>query len=129
MFPALREALSEWGAATRCDGLIFATTTGAGWQPSNVRRRILSPAVELAREHTPMPDVTPHGLRRSYVSICFKLGVPATECMASVGHTSAALTLEFYARPMGTERGETARLRELVGQSRQEYLSERAAAI
>ena len=113
MFPALREALSEWRASSEGDGLVFATTTGASWQSSNVRRRILGAAVELAREQVPLPNLTPHGLRRTYVSICFKLGVPATECMASVGHTSAALTLELYAGPMrrGTDEiGELARL-------------------
>lgn len=115
MFPALREALSDWRAACGGDGLVFATTNGAHWQPSNVRRRILAPAVEIAREQTPMPDVTPHGLRRTYVSICFKLGIPATDCMASVGHTSAALTLEFYARPMSTDANGTALLARTVG--------------
>lgn len=114
-FPALREALSDWRAATTSDGLVFATTTGAAWQPTNVRRRILAPAVEIARENASLPDVTPHGLRRTYVSICFSLGVPATECMASVGHTSAALTLEFYARPMSADLDAAASLARVVG--------------
>jgi len=45
----------------------------------------------------------------------FKLGIPATECMASVGHTSAALTLEFYARPMSTDPDTRASLARIVG--------------
>jgi hypothetical protein len=73
------------------------------WDEDNVRKDILAPAVRLASQRLvergipPLPHITPHSLRRTYVSIMLL----ATEFDISfvqrqVGHTHASMTLDVY---------------------------------
>ena len=96
---------------------MFPTSTGNQQQPSNIRRRVLAPAVALANEQLddPLPTgLTPHSLRRTFASILFALGEQPPYVMQQMGHTTPNLTLALYARHMQRRDGEPERLRALV---------------
>jgi integrase len=123
MLPVLRDELDRYPALldTAPDALVFATSTGRRQGQTNVRRRILAPAVELANEtmakegREPMPEgLTPHGLRRTFCSLLFAIGTPQPRAMQMMGHRTASLTLEVYARPMDDDDRELRRLKALV---------------
>jgi integrase len=100
------------------DSLVFATTTGRPLGGTNIRRRVLAPAIALANERLkdePIPTtLTPHSLRRTFVSLLVALGEPPPYVMAQLGHTSPSPTLAIYARAMDRRDGEPDRLRALV---------------
>jgi integrase len=118
----LRDELLAYRAATLHgqDALVFGSSRGKPQSPSNIRRRILTPAVEAANKKLvkagiePMPVLTPHSLRRTYASLLFAIGETAPYVMAQMGHTTAHLTLTVYARHMARRDGEPERLRLLV---------------
>lgn len=123
LLPALREELSVLKA--RRDpvraALVFGTARGGKESPSNVRRRLLAPAVEVAstalleRDAEVIPDhLTPHSLRRTFASILVALGRDPRQVMGQLGHTDPSLTLRVYAREMSREDGERERLMRLV---------------
>jgi integrase len=103
------------------DGYVFGSAQGARANPSNIRNRVLAPAVKaasaalVAAGATPLPEhVTPHSLRRTFASILCAIGEPPTVTMAEMGHTSPNLTLSVYAQAMRRDEHETRRLRALV---------------
>ena len=60
--------------------LVFATTTGKPIGASNLRRRVLAPAIKLAAERlteagsAPLPaGLTPHSRRRTFASVLYAL--------------------------------------------------------
>jgi integrase len=79
-----------------------------------------SPASALANEQLvkggrdPMPDVKPHALRRTFASLLFAIGEPPPYVRDQMGHTTANLMLELYARQMDRRDGEPERLKALV---------------
>jgi integrase len=118
----LHDELADYRARVDApaDALVFATSTGARQGETNVRRRILTPAVALANKHLvkegldPMPQIKPHGLRRTFASLLFALNEPAPYVRDQMGHTTANLTLELYGRHMDRRDGEPERLQALV---------------
>lgn len=123
LLPALREDLTALKA--RRDpvraALVFGTARGGKDSPSNVRRRLLAPAVESAtaalveREADALPErLTPHSLRRTFASILVALGRDPRHVMGQMGHTDPGLTLRVYAREMARDEGDRHRLRALV---------------
>ena len=75
------------------------------WDAGNVRERILEPAVKLANERLnerglpPLPHVTPHTLRRAYVSIILlATNFDVTYVQHQVGHAESGMTLDVYSR-------------------------------
>lgn len=63
------------------NALVFPTSTGGKIGATNVRKRVLAPAVVLAnarlakRDAEPLPEgLTPHSLRRTCASILVALG-------------------------------------------------------
>ncbi len=62
------------------DGYVFGTSTGGPQNPSNIRNRILAPAVDRASEcltragGAPLPHLTPHSCRRTFASVLYALG-------------------------------------------------------
>jgi integrase len=75
LLPALRDELIAYKASVRPapSSLVFGTTTGGRQSETNVRRRILAPAVTSANgrrsadDLEPLPEgLTPHSLRRTY---------------------------------------------------------------
>jgi integrase len=120
---ALRDEIDSYRARqgeVEPHALIFATQTGKAITADTLRRRILAKAVEHAHEQLkkegvePLPNVTPHGLRRSYASLLFALGEPVPFVMAQLGHKDPTMTLRFYAKVMLRRDGENERLKELV---------------
>jgi integrase len=95
--------------------------TGRALDPTNVRRRILAPAIEDAesklckKDLPPLPEgLTPHSLRRTFASLLFALGEPPPYVTSQMGHATPGLTLSIYAKEMHRRDGEPAKLRRLV---------------
>jgi integrase len=131
LLPALRDELVSYAAGAQTgdqDALVFATSGtggryagGAKHSPSNVRMRVLGPAVKTANEWLAkrgvqqLPDgLTPHSLRRTFASLLVALGRDPAVVMRQMGHTSPVMTLGVYAAAMDWADGERERLRALV---------------
>ncbi len=108
--PALRTELLDYrvekarrGYPTSPGTPFFCTAKGTRWDEDNVRQNIFAPVVELASRSLtesslpPLPRVTPHSLRRTYVSIMLlatNFDIPFVQ--SQVGHASAKMTLDVY---------------------------------
>jgi integrase len=124
LLPVLREQLTEYRAAlgeVAPDALVFGTGAGGAQQPSNVRRRILAPAVARANKRLDreglerLPErLTPHSLRRTFASILVAVGNDPTYVMGQLGHTDPGLTVRIYSHQMRRRDGERERLNALV---------------
>ena len=124
LLPALREELSIHKARTAfaaADDFVFPTGNGRAQNPSNVRNRVLAKSVERAnenlakRERNPLPGgLTPHSLRRTFISLLLATGDEVPHVMRQVGHTDPKVTLSIYAQAMFRGEGERDRLRALV---------------
>jgi integrase len=124
MLPILRDvllALKASGSAGSGD-YVFSTASGGPQNPSNIRNRVLAPAVKSANERleragdTPLPDgITPHKLRHTFASILVALGVDPGSVMDQLGHTDPAFTLRVYRHGMRRDVVSKRALRELVG--------------
>lgn len=123
ILPVLRDELGAYRARLdpKAVALVFGTAKGNRQGATNVRRRVLSKAVEqankrLAEDSTePLPEgLTPHSLRRTFASLLFAIGETPPYVMAQMGHTTPNLTLAIYARQMNRRDGEAERLKELV---------------
>jgi integrase len=123
VLPALRDELDAYKSRLNPapDVLVFGTTTGAKQGATNVRRRILSRAVEHANKQLakkkaePLPaGLTPHSLRRTFASILFAMGEAPPYVIAQLGHADPTVTLRFYAKVMDRRDGEPQRLKALV---------------
>ena len=122
--PVLRDELLAYRASLRDvdrSALVFGTSTGGRQSETNVRRRVLAPAVERANAALevegvePLPTgLTPHSLRRTFASILVALGEDPAYVIGQLGHTDPTLTLRIYAREMARRDGERERLRALV---------------
>jgi integrase len=124
LLPVLREELTVQKAGTpygEPDDLVFPTEAGGQQNPSNVRKRVMRRAVERAnanlaeRDSSPLPEgLTPHSLRRTFISLLLALGEEVPYVMRQVGHTDPKVTLSIYAQVMFRGEGERERLRALV---------------
>jgi integrase len=105
------------------DGLVFPTLTGRQRDRNNVRSRILQPALTRANKKRneaglpPIAHATNHTLRRTFASLLYEAGATPAQVMDQLGHTSAALALEVYARKMERNRDTLARMDALVAGS------------
>jgi integrase len=124
--PTLQELLSEYRTRTRHtepNDLVFPTAKGRPDNASNVRERFLRGAVELANRELeeagsdPMRNVTPHSLRRTFISLLFSLPQPPSVpyVMAQVGHNDPKVTLGIYAQVIASKDDHGAALDGLVG--------------
>ncbi len=82
----------------------FPTRTGSRRDKDNIRNRVVAPAVKranLEREAAGLPAigvaVTPHTLRRTYISLLLSAGAEVPYVQAQVGHSDPKVTLEIYA--------------------------------
>ncbi|MGH2926220.1 MAG: tyrosine-type recombinase/integrase [Solirubrobacterales bacterium] len=124
LLPLLCEELATHKAGWRNlsgSELVFATGTGGAQNPSNVRNRILAGSVKLANECReqaglgPLPQgLTPHSLRRTFISLLLAAGEDPPYVMRQVGHSDPKVTLGIYAQVMLRKGGERERLRALV---------------
>jgi integrase len=122
--PVLRDELAGWRARVRDAGqdtLVFCTSAGKRLSISNVRSRILIPAVELANKQLvaagqePLQvGLTPYSLRRTFASLLYAIGEAPPYVMQQMGHTSPNLALAIYAKCMDRRDGEPERLKALV---------------
>ncbi len=108
--PALRDELLAYraekirrGYPTLAEAPLFCTAKGTRWDENNVRQNLLAPVAQLAsrrlteRGLPPLLKVTPHTLRRTYVSIMLlatNFDIPFVQ--SQVGHASAKMTLDVY---------------------------------
>jgi integrase len=100
---------------------VFGTSAGGPFTATNIRKRVLTPAVELASRRlvevgfAPLPSkITPHSLRRTFASVLYAIGEDPGIVMDEMGHTHPALALRVYRRSMRRDDGEKARLRALI---------------
>jgi integrase len=122
--PGLREDLTLHRSRSERvgrDDFVFATRNGTKRNRSNITRQILAPAVvkaNQARENSGRPPirehVTNHSLRRTFASLLYEAGASPAYVMSQMGHTSAALALEVYARKMERTRDTGARMDALI---------------
>ncbi len=123
ILPILRDELGAYRARLdpTAGALVFGTANGHRQGATNVRRRVLSKAVEQANRRLaedgaePLPEgLTPHSLRRTFASLLFAIGETPPYVMAQMGHTTPNLTLAIYARQMNRRDGEAERLKALI---------------
>ena len=107
MTPRLVDEVARY-FATRPDAAptdpAFPTRTGGRRDKDNIRERVVTPMVKRAneqREAAGLPPigvaVTPHTLRRTYISLMLSAGAEVPYVQAQVGHADAKVTLEIYA--------------------------------
>jgi integrase len=121
---ALRDelhAVRAGASSTEPDAFVFPTANGRQFLTNNVRKRVLTPAVELASEqfvergYPPLPEnITPHSLRRTFASVLYAIGEDPGIVMDEMGHTDPALALRVYRQSMRRDEGEKERLRALI---------------
>lgn len=87
----LAELKTEAGRAI-ANKPVFATVDGTMIDPANFRSRVMRPAAEDAG----VPWATPHTLRHTFASRCFRHGCNVKQVQAMLGHHSPAFTLETY---------------------------------
>jgi integrase len=92
------------------DDLVFATSTGREKARSSIARQVLRPALDPANKarakvgRPPIRRASCHDLRRTFCALAFAAGASPAAVMASLGHSSAALSLEVYARVVAGRR-------------------------
>ncbi len=111
VWPELRDELLAWKARAPHAGqadYVFATSTGQPDSRANVARA-LRRAVERANELlegdvAPLPDVTPHSLRRTFASLLYERGEDPVYVMDQMGHSDPKLALRIYTKVVARKR-------------------------
>jgi integrase len=110
--PALQELLADYQGRSpyaRPGDFVFPTNAGKRDNPSNVRNRHLDSATKItnaelrAAGREPMPRVTPHSLRRTFISLLLAAGADVPYVMAQAGHTDPKMTLGLYAKVIASK--------------------------
>jgi integrase len=123
IIPVLHDELSDYRARLdpEPDALVFPTGPGKPHSHSNIRSRVLKPAIEHANTkltadgQSPLPEgLTHHSLRRTFVSLLFAMGETPVYVRDQAGHKTVQVTLDFYAKAMNRRDGEPQRLKALV---------------
>lgn len=95
----LADELARHLARGAGEGPLFVNTRGERYTPSGIRTAVLAPAAELAAGTLPgLPTITPHTLRRTFISLLLAGGADVPWVMAQVGHTDPKVTLQIYAQ-------------------------------
>jgi integrase len=124
--PALQGLLIEYRARsphTKPGDFVFPTSEGKRDNPSNVRNRFLDSAAKLAdvelraAGREPIPDVTPHSLRRTFISLLLAAGADVPYVMAQAGHNDPKMTLGLYAKVIASKTDHGAALDGIVAAS------------
>lgn len=123
VLPILRDELSTYIAARPMDSgtYLFGSKSGTRGNESNLRERLLGPAVTEANRMLAENELaliserlTPHSLRRTFASILVAIGEDPVYVMGQLGHTDPAFTLKVYAQQMTSRNGERESIKELV---------------
>jgi integrase len=101
------------------DDLVFPTRKGRPRDRSNSRGRLktILKRANAARKESglaPIAAITNHTMRRTYMSLMYDAGATPPEVMEQVGHKSAKLALEVYARKIKRDRETGKRMDALV---------------
>jgi integrase len=111
--PALKEILSEHKARTpygQPNDYVFTTRKGGRDCANNVRHRFLPDAVGLANQElrkagrSEIEKITPHSLRRTFISLLLAAGADVPYVMAQAGHSDPKMTLGLYAKVISTKK-------------------------
>lgn len=122
--PELQKMLLEYRLRTTHNGpddRVFPTKKGKRDNPSNIRNRFLANAVKRANGeltttgNREMKRITPHSLRRTFVSLLFIAGADLPYAMAQAGHADPRMTLGIYAEMMASTTDYGAALDDLLG--------------
>lgn len=121
LLPPLRSALAVI-KPERADrhAFVFPTGTGTRQRVDNARRRWFGGALRVANEvrevegRDPMPPLTPHGLRRTNVTILAACGWSLTDIADAVGHADIGVTNSIYRKAISRRDGERERLAALI---------------
>jgi hypothetical protein len=118
---AHRQAMDTLGRACGPDSYVYGTVRGGRRDPNRFRDRILKRTAELANTRRreagldPLPErVTPHTLRRTYITLALSAGRDPGFVMAQVGHADPKLTLRLDARVQKRQRQNEALIWELM---------------
>jgi integrase len=123
LLPVLGDELRTYRAqlaSAPATARVFGTGTGGRASETNVRRRILAPAVEAANAameelgEEALPRLTPHSLRKTFCLLLVAIGEDPAYAMEQMGHTDATFTLRVYTKARNRRDGERERLRALV---------------
>jgi integrase len=122
--PVLKEMLLAYRARSAHHGAndrVFPTKKGKRDNPSNIRTRVLVGAVSHAnaklREagHQEIGPITPHSLRRTYISLALAAGADVPYVMEQAGHTDPRMTLGIYAGVIASKTDHGAAVDGLIG--------------
>ena len=128
--PRLLEELTAYNASrgdVDTSAPAFPTRTGRSRDKDNVRERVIRPVVERANElrgrrgEPPiLAHVTPHTLRRTYISFMLAAGFDLTYVQEQVGHEDPSTTLKIYAQVIRRPDRDQLRaeMRALLGEDR-----------
>jgi integrase len=105
----LHDELVAYRAQAVESELVFPTGTGQQRDRNNIRNRIHNPVIaranaNLATQDRPLiqPGLTPHALRRTYISLLLEAGENVRSVMAWSGHASPNITLSIYAQVLSS---------------------------
>jgi integrase len=123
MTPMLLEELKLHLASVgspKPDDLVFPTSKGRARNKDNSRGRLLTILGRANKARAkkglpPVAHVTNHTLRRTFASLLYEAGETPPYVMNQMGHKSAAMALEMYARRMKSQRETGAKVDALVG--------------
>lgn len=111
------------------EGRVFAGRNRRGSGPASLTsRRNPARRIDDCRElpynadlraagREPMPDVTPHSLRRTFISFLLAAGADVPYVMAQAGHTDPKMTLGLYPQVIASKTDHGAALDGMVGAS------------
>jgi integrase len=111
--PMLREILIEYRsrlADPDPTAFVFTTASGRPRDKDNVRTRVLAPCVADAnatreeRGLPRLPHVSPHTLRRTFISLLLANHADVPCVMDQVGHVDEGTTLRVYAKVLNRDR-------------------------
>lgn len=126
ILPVLLDELKRYAAISRPQGdasiaRLFPTSGARGRESaSNVRNRVLRPAVDIAnadlaqRDLRQIADITPHSLRRTFASLLVAIGESPVYVAGQLGHTDPKFTLGVYAKVMQDRGIDRDRLKSMV---------------
>lgn len=86
------QAMHDEEGCPPSDAPVFQSGDGTMLDPANIRARVMRPAAAAAG----LPWATPHTLRHTFASRCFRKGCNVKQVQALLGHHSPAFTLETY---------------------------------
>ncbi len=122
--PMLQGLLTEYRDRSRYPGpndRVFPTRMGKRDNPSNIMTRVLADAVEKANADLraaglqEIGPITPHSLRRTYISLALAAGSDVRSVMQQAGHSDPRMTLSVYAGVIASQTNHGAALDALIG--------------